>query len=186
MYAQNGILGPWSVTSAGLLGKIGPTIADDQNKKKAVRRKHKDKPKRPLSAYNIFFKEERQRLLQQLSANDDAPDDKAKRQKKVPHGKIGFENLAKEIGKRWPELDGIQSQYYKDKAAEDMKRYKEEMDAFQAKEEAKEKTILDELLVAKKSLNDEYHAEEEDMPQGKKKQKVNGPDFQTSQGQANV
>jgi HMG-box domain len=180
VYAQHGILGPWSSTSAGLLGKIGPTMAE----KKVVRRKPKDKPKRPLSAYNIFFKEERQRLLQQLPAKDDTPGDKKQKRKKVPHGKIGFESLAKEIGKRWQELDGIQSQFYKDKAAKDMKRYKEEMDGFLAKEEAKEKTTLDEevskekLVVANKILNDEGHADEE-TPQAKK-QKVHSPKVQTS------
>ena len=47
-YAENGILGPWSATSAGLLGKMA---VNNQDKGKKIRRKSKDKPKRPLSAY---------------------------------------------------------------------------------------------------------------------------------------
>merc|ERR1712127_183108 len=54
--------------------------------------------------------------------------------KKIPHGKIGFENLAKLIGKRWQELDADGIEKYKKLADEDMTRYKKEMEAFLTKE----------------------------------------------------
>ena len=54
--------------------------------------------------------------------------------KKIPHGKIGFENLAKEIGKRWQNLKPDEMEKFKKLADEDMTRYKREMEAFSAKE----------------------------------------------------
>mmetsp|Transcript_4077 Transcript_4077/g.5339 ORF Transcript_4077/g.5339 Transcript_4077/m.5339 type:complete len:368 (-) Transcript_4077:217-1320(-) len=145
-------LGPWSSTSAGLLGKMNP----QEEKKKTVRKKHKDKPKRPLSAYNIFFKEERKRILESIPSKGEEGDDASKeeeseenveidektgkkKRKKTPHGKIGFENLAKIIGQRWQELKEDKIAYYKDLAAQDMKRYKEQMEIFLTKQEAEKK-----------------------------------------------
>lgn len=142
-YAANGILGPWSAASASLLGKMASTGAPDSKAKK-VRKKPKDKPKRPLSAYNIFFKEERGRILAEIPESDSKEDlsaeaeggdgnQSARKRKKRPHGKIGFENLAKVIGQRWQELNSEEVEYYKKKAEEDMKRYKNQMEEYMAK-----------------------------------------------------
>lgn len=57
-----------------------------------------EKPGRPLSAYNLFFKDERRRIL------DSLPPSREKRSRNA-HGKIGFQELAKIIGKRWKEAD---------------------------------------------------------------------------------
>ena len=127
-YAENGILGPWSATSAGLLGNM---VATSQDKEKKIKKKPKDKPKRPLSAYNIFFKEERNRILEALPEGDPKPENAGgRKRKKKPHGKIGFESLAKVIGQRWQELTADQVDYYKKKAEADMLRYKSEMEKY--------------------------------------------------------
>ena len=43
---------------------------------------------------------------------------------------IGFESLAKIIGSKWQDLTPDQVEYYKEKAGEDMKRYKKEMEVY--------------------------------------------------------
>ena len=138
-YAENGILGPWSATSAGLLGNM---VASSQDKEKKVKKKPKDKPKRPLSAYNIFFKEERTRILEALPEGDPKPENSGgRKRKKRPHGKIGFESLAKVIGQRWQELTADQVDYYKKKAESDMLRYKSEMEKYVTSNEGKGKDV---------------------------------------------
>ena len=134
-YAEMGLLGPWSATSAGLLGSMAASNSVEKTKK--VRKKAKDKPKRPLSAYNVFFKEERSRLLEERKQKSEAKisDDKKKGGSK--NAKIGFESLAKVIGHRWQELTSDQVEYYKKKADEDMVRYKREMEAWNAANKAK-------------------------------------------------
>lgn len=137
--------------------------------KKSKKVKAKGKPKRPLSAYNFFFREERSRILdslpkthakkKQTKGEEKTKDPEEKKEvddsgskeknkdskgkdydqtgvdgKKIPHGKIGFENLAKLIGKRWKELDEDGLEKYRRLADEDMTRYKKAMERFLTKE----------------------------------------------------
>lgn len=119
-------------------------------------------------AYNIFFKDERARILEKLPQPEKEEDNKDERgdekpaaegdegkkedeeqagdvgkpggkQKKRPHGKIGFESLAKVIGQRWQELAPDQVEYYKKQAEVDMKRYKQEMEVYLGKRDIEEK-----------------------------------------------
>mmetsp|Transcript_5746 Transcript_5746/g.9066 ORF Transcript_5746/g.9066 Transcript_5746/m.9066 type:complete len:616 (+) Transcript_5746:71-1918(+) len=153
----NGMLAPWSAHAAGLLGTMMQDAAQQsEDDAKKSRKKPKDRPKRPLSAYNIFFKEERNRILESLPVNaakeddntnsntsdgeqtsdpENAPVKRRRRKRKgpAPHGKIGFESLAKLIGKRWQELEPDKMAIYKGKAEEDMQRYKKEMVLYKQK-----------------------------------------------------
>lgn len=161
-----GISGPYNpfgsiAATAALLGKTQSQLAAKQ--KKAAKKKEKGKPKRPLSAYNLFFKDERARILESIpsplngkkdklpkvKAEGDVEGENAKnvsanhtnsstKRKKTPHGKIGFENLAKIIGKNWKELDPTKIDHYKMLADKDMKRYKDEMELFLTKKQKEE------------------------------------------------
>ena len=171
--AANGILAPWSARAAGLFGDMMVQSTEDEKAKKASRKKPKDKPKRPLSAYNIFFKEERNRILKardaatnsearasevpsaievsegfDTNASDrdasnkscesftdgaDEKDESLHKNSQGSQGRIGFESLAKLIGRRWQELDDASMAVYKSKASVDMERYKKEMEVWDAK-----------------------------------------------------
>ena len=99
-------------------------------KPKKRRRKPRDKPKRPLSAYNLYFKDEREKIINQTPRETDLEVNEKitwPGKKRPPHGKISFEELAKTIGSRWKNLDTESKSHYKKKADEDLERYATEM-----------------------------------------------------------
>ena len=92
-------------------------------KKKRARKKWKkpkDKPNRPLSAYNLFFREERAKML-----GSDTPtvDSEKKRLHRKTHGKVGFTEMARSIGAKWKELSEEEKKGFNEQAAEAKKRY---------------------------------------------------------------
>ena len=103
-------------------------------RKPIKKRKPKDKPKRPLSAYNYFFKEERAKISNAVCCND------AKRQKEIDpdltadlieklkksNGKVRFEELGKLIGLRWKDIssDPERASHFASLAETDKERYK--------------------------------------------------------------
>ena len=90
-------------------------------------------PKRALSAYNVFFKEERVRLLEEFtSEGSDKPS-------------IGFQEMARTIGSRWKNLPEEERKHYNSEAQSDTARYNKEMDAYKAnggKKAAKKNTHI--------------------------------------------
>ena len=82
------------------------------------RRKKKPKgmPKRPLSAYNLYFQAERTKII----AN----------QQEGNGPRIGFEGLGKIIGKQWRDLSSIDKKDYEKLAKKDSERYRKEMDIY--------------------------------------------------------
>lgn len=75
-------------------------------------KKPKDKPNRPLSAYNIFFRNERAKLMQEIQHN----------QKNI--GKVGFAPLAKHIAAKWKQLDKSSRKIFEAQAEIEQQRYK--------------------------------------------------------------
>jgi hypothetical protein len=91
--------------------------------KKWTWRKPKGKPKRPLSAYNIFFAHVRQDLMSD---------------RKNKNG-IGFQNLAQVVARKWKDLDPTLKLPYIEKANIAKERYKVELSQWEKSQSQWEK-----------------------------------------------
>mmetsp|Transcript_86 Transcript_86/g.367 ORF Transcript_86/g.367 Transcript_86/m.367 type:complete len:482 (-) Transcript_86:117-1562(-) len=95
--------------------------------------KEPPKPSRPLTAYNIFFKHTRKAML------DSLPDVEPQKTKtlaakrspapgtKVPHRKIGFADLARQIAAKWKVATPEEQAYFLELAKRDKERYVAQM-----------------------------------------------------------
>jgi hypothetical protein len=120
-----------------------------------INKKPADMPRRPLSAYNLFFSEERERILleidpkraqeKQAEAAEEASGEskpkalprpllpspqKKRRPHRKTHGKISFKLLAQMVGRRWKALADENRKYYQELAQEDMKRQERAMEEY--------------------------------------------------------
>jgi hypothetical protein len=114
------------------LGGISRPIQIDKTKvsKKRSWKKPKGKPKRPLSAYNLFFQSERNNLLATLPTVNCVNGYAINEHKKISkrrkaHGKIGFAELAQEVAKKWKSLDESEKAIYEALAFIEKERYRE-------------------------------------------------------------
>lgn len=118
--------------------------------KRTTKRKPKDKPKRPLSAYNFFFKEERENIIKIVLSDDPKsmqkdvdPDDdtyldeETINRLKKEGGKVSFEEMGKIIGQRWKNINPDLLSKYSELASGDTDRYKKAMKDYNGKQEAK-------------------------------------------------
>jgi hypothetical protein len=64
------------------------------------------------------------------------PAEKKRRPHRKTHGKISFQQLARMVGERWKKLPDDQRKYYQELAQEDMKRQKQAMEEYYAKQQA--------------------------------------------------
>lgn len=108
-----------------------------------------EKPKRPRTAYNFFFKDERQRFL------DDLPVRPGCKSNKNSHGKIGFADMGRVIASRWRMLqkDAFQKDYYNTLAATDKTRYQLQMNAYKEELKRREFEGLYSFLLQKRAPN---------------------------------
>lgn len=99
-------------------------------------------PFRALSAYNFFFRDERDRIInggeyefstakkQKLLTGHWFRDRTVKRRHRKTHGKIAFTTLSKVISQGWRDLPEDKKAFYREVAAEDLDRYQRELDQY--------------------------------------------------------
>jgi len=95
-------------------------------------------PKRPLSAYNIFFKREREKLLKSMKEpppvnNSNSKTTRTRKNRQAKHGKISFSDLAKTIGSKWKKLSQEEKNEYEIMAAFNLQKYREDLREFTEK-----------------------------------------------------
>jgi hypothetical protein len=81
----------------------------------------KGKPRRSLSAYNFFFRDERQRMLAALERGDPPTDD--------------TRQVARYIGKRWKNVPPRNKLNYEERAAKDKRRFAFQMIEWRRRQE---------------------------------------------------
>ncbi|KAI2488888.1 hypothetical protein MHU86_25942 [Fragilaria crotonensis] len=144
--------------------------APKRKKRRSQRKQPLDKPRRALSAYNLFFSAERTRILREidvqeggLNVNPDVstggeetescralerplvPSEVKRRPHRKTHGKIGFQTLAQTVARRWKQLSAEQKKYYQDLADEDLLRHKDAMEEYFTKQAGEKSGSVTEL-----------------------------------------
>ena len=97
-------------------------MAEKKKRRTKKWKRPKDKPTRPLSAYNFFFQSERALML-----GTDAPSDEEEAIKKrvhcKTHGKIGFAEMARMIGGKWKALEHEKKKVFEQQAKKEKDCY---------------------------------------------------------------
>lgn len=128
-------------------------------------KKPKDKPNRPLSAYNLFFQQERAAMVGESNSNDsktattavdsndsdEGSSDKntqsggdannKRRVHRKTHGKIGFAEMARSIGAKWKILPAVDKEVFEKQAAKEKARYAKELATWKEQQKLKEQQL---------------------------------------------
>lgn len=135
-----------SLGSINADNNITTTAATD---KKKSQQEQELPPLRALSAYNFFFRDERDRILnggeQEFTPTKEMlllrahwnTDRTKKRRHRKTHGKISFTTLSKVISQRWKSLDLSQKDFYRQVASKDWERYQKELAEYKKTNEAR-------------------------------------------------
>jgi hypothetical protein len=84
------------------------------------RKRTTNRPKKNLSAYNLFFKDEREKVIKEIEGRNSAPDrlgDTTQKRRNIRHG-VGFQDMAKIIGKKGKEISSERLSVYERRRAE--------------------------------------------------------------------
>jgi HMG-box domain len=138
-------------------------------KKKSKKQQEVGKPSRPLSAYNLFFKDTRLILLEEQKNKAAEPPQELPKDTTTNEGGEppvrrfrALEEMVKEIGKRWKEFDPEKKSKYHAIAEAETKRYKEQMLQYRKEQKAA-------IAIAKAELKKEKALASKQMKKGSKK-----------------
>ena len=130
-------------------------VPSDNNKKRKAtdtfkprRKKPRDAPRRPLSAYNIYFREERAALIARNDQGKPDEDFRVNLDSVVATGKkrddpsAVFQAAARTLATRWKNMDSKDKAPYKESAEEEMKKYRARVYEYESRmvEEARQKS----------------------------------------------
>eukprot|EP00522_Entomoneis_paludosa_P015289 CAMPEP_0172460288 /NCGR_PEP_ID=MMETSP1065-20121228/36279_1 /TAXON_ID=265537 /ORGANISM="Amphiprora paludosa, Strain CCMP125" /LENGTH=415 /DNA_ID=CAMNT_0013215271 /DNA_START=314 /DNA_END=1561 /DNA_ORIENTATION=- len=152
--------------------KIGTAAV--AGKRPKPRRKPRDMPKRPLSAYNLFFKQERELILENQREGISQPDfvfpGKEELERQAATGKkkapVLFQALARCIGQRWRALPRERVREFEEQAKIEMEAYRKKMAEYQqtvvqkAIEENERKASAEDAEAKQQSLQSDDDDEE--------------------------
>ncbi|CAB9496968.1 expressed unknown protein [Seminavis robusta] len=110
-------------------------------------KKPKDMPRRPLSAYNLFFRRERETMLNEGWSSTAPGSSTCKDQSTGAHADadgeekaktgIGFANLARTVAAKWKSLPAEEKAPFEQEAAREKARYDSQMLGWRAEQEQK-------------------------------------------------
>lgn len=146
----------WDVSKRESVEEPPKSISSPDLKKKRSWKKPKDKPMRPLSAYNMFFQNQRERIVAGKTGDPTPEEIQAsvmkmltsktrgpkRRQDRVSHGQISFGDLARTIAAKWKAIDPKLKAVYNLYAAQEKVRYKKEVVVWKEKKEREHDAAL--------------------------------------------
>jgi len=113
--------------------KVKKTTAKPVRKKR--KQKPKDYPKRPLSAYNIFFKETREKIIAEDAST-------------------GFQEMVRKIACHWKDITPEEKKKYEDRASKDKTRYKDQVGVYEKELADKNRKEREEAALMKKKARE--------------------------------
>lgn len=97
-----------------------------------------------MSAYNIFFQAERERIVfgeSKAQVPEESEGEVGSRPHRKTHGKIGFADLARNIGAKWKALPDSQKTPYATQAEMEQDRYRQELEEWKKTQEVRERDV---------------------------------------------